>query len=343
LNLTDHTHRRLNILTGDWVLVSPHRMKRPWQGKVETLAPDTRPQYDPKCYLCPTNNRAGGAATNPDYADTFVFDNDFMAITPDIPKGSLDKEGLLIAKSERGMCRVICYSPRHDLTMGNMSIAELLKVIDLWTQQYTELGSRDYINYVQIFENKGAVMGCSNPHPHGQIWAQETLPSEVEKETQRQKAHYEKHGRTLLSDYLKLELEEEIRIVCMNDSFVALVPFWAVWPYETMIVSREAVTDLTQLSDAQQKDLAQILQKLTATYDKVFDTSFPYSMGIHQSPTDGKVHPEWHFHLHFYPPLLRSATVKKFMVGYEMMGEPQRDLTAEFIAKKLRQIVELTS
>jgi len=335
----EHTHRRLNILTGEWVLVSPHRMKRPWQGKIENIVPDIRPKYDAKCYLCPGNERAGGVAVNPSYTDTFVFDNDFGAITPDIPSGHLNEDELFVAKSERGICRVICYSPRHDITMANMSIEELEKVIDLWKREYEELGRRDFINYVQIFENKGALMGCSNPHPHGQIWAQEHLPTEVEKESYQQKKYYDKHGKTLLSDYLRREMEVGKRIVCENEDFVTLVPFWATWPYETLIISKLPVKDLLMMSISEQASLADILQKTTAIYDKVFDTSFPYSMGIHQAPTDGKAHPEWHFHIHFYPPLLRSATVKKFMVGYEMMGEPQRDITAEFIAEKLRNLV----
>ncbi len=332
----EHTHRRLNILTGDWVLVSPHRMKRPWQGKTETPSMNDRPAYDPKCYLCPGNFRAGGTVQNPDYKGTFVFDNDFMAITPDIPEGDFNEEDLLVAKSERGLCRVICYNPRHDLTMGSMSAGEMRKVVDLWKAQYEELGAKSFINYVQIFENKGQEMGCSNPHPHGQIWAQSSFPKEIEKEFERQSAYFDAKGRTLLSDYLSLELRRKERVVCENDNFAVLIPFWAVWPYETIVIAKRPVSSLSGMTEQELDDLGEIMRKITAAYDRVFDCSFPYSMGLHNAPTDGKEHPEWHFHIHFYPPLLRSATVKKFMVGYEMMGEPQRDITAEYAAEKLR-------
>ena len=341
---SEHPHRRRNALTGDWMLVSPHRMGRPWQGQTEDTPVDERPAYDPDCYLCPGNERAGDAR-NPDYTDTFVFTNDFSALKLNTPAGTWDAngeadEGLFTAASEKGICRVICYTPRHDVTLAEMPAADIRNVIDLWGQEYEDLGAHEHINYVQIFENKGQMMGCSNPHPHGQIWAQETVPDEPRKETARQIEHYEKTGRTLLSDYLAAELEKEERIVCHNDSFVAVVPFWAVWPYETLIISRRAVPSVLELRDEERDDLSRLLQRLTTKYDNLFSTSFPYSAGLHQAPTDGKPHPEWHFHMHFYPPLLRSATVKKFMVGYEMLGTPQRDITPEFSAEKLASLPE---
>lgn len=336
-NMEDHPHRRLNALTGEWVLVSPHRAKRPWQGQVEKKQAEKRPQYDPKCYLCPTNERAGGK-TNPDYSSTFVFENDFAALKFDVPQGEMHDGELFRAKSEQGLCRVICFSPRHDLTIPQMPLPEIRRVVDLWHDQYKELSGYDFINHVQIFENKGSVMGCSNPHPHGQIWAQESIPVEPQKEDTRQRQYFEKHGKTLLTDYLAKELEQKKRLVVQNESFVALVPFWAVWPFETMIVSRRPVQSLLQMSQAEKTDLAAIYKALTIRYDNLFQVSFPYSAGIHQSPTNGKANEHWHFHLHFYPPLLRSATVKKFMVGYEMLGNPQRDITAESSAQRLRDL-----
>lgn len=337
-SFNEHTHRRLNILTGEWILVSPHRMKRPWQGKLETLPREDRPEYDAKCYLCPTNERANNAGVNPDYPNTFVFENDFGAIVADIPAGTQTDSDLLIAQSERGICKVICYSPKHNLTMGKMSETELLAVVNLWADEYEKIGKEDFINYVQIFENKGSIMGCSNPHPHGQIWAQEHLPTEIVKECRKQEEYYDKHGHTLLTDYLALELRNDKRVICENDSFAVVVPFWAVWPYETLLISKRPVSNILEMNEQERADLGRILQKITATYDKVFKCSFPYSMGLHQAPTDGLSHPEWHFHIHFYPPLLRSATVKKFMVGYEMMAEPQRDISAERVADTLKNL-----
>ena len=320
--------------------MSPHRAQRPWQGQTEAEAGATRPSYDPHCYLCPGNTRAGGVR-NRDYADTFVFDNDFGALLSDTPDGEARAGELMIARAERGICRVICFSPRHDLTLAEMEIAAIRRVVDLWTEQYRELGSLDFINHVQIFENKGEVMGCSNPHPHGQIWAQSSIPGEPAKELAHQRAYWRAHTATLLGDYLRQELEARTRIICENEGFVALVPFWATWPFEAMVLCRRRVPSLSEMDDGEKDALADILKRLTSRYDNLFRTSFPYSAGFHQAPTDGQDHPEWDFHIHFYPPLLRSATVKKFMVGYEMLGNPQRDITPEASAERLRALPDV--
>lgn len=335
--LSSTPHRRWNPLKGEWVVVSPHRTQRPWQGQTETTAAPDTPQYDPTCYLCPGNPRAGGAQT-PKYDSTFVFDNDYAALKPEIETFKNDEEGkhLIVAESERGICRVICFSPRHDLTLAKMDVPAIRKVVDVWTEQLLDLAATGWIKYVQIFENRGAMMGASNPHPHGQIWASETVPNEPRAETAQQLAYFQKNNRTLLADYLALEQKSGERIVFQNEHFVALIPYWAVWPFETMIIAKRAVAGLDQLNEAERDALADALQRLTRTYDQVFDVSFPYSMGLHGRPTDGEDHPEWHFHLHFYPPLLRSATVRKFMVGFELLGSPQRDITPESAANTLR-------
>ncbi|MHA7099926.1 UDP-glucose--hexose-1-phosphate uridylyltransferase [Roseivirga pacifica] len=339
VDLQNNPHRRFNPLTNEWVLVSPHRAKRPWQGKTESLPADNRPSYDPSCYLCPGNTRAGGLE-NDKYTSTYVFTNDFGAL---LPEGEEEKSsnGLLVSETVKGICRVVCFSPDHSLTLPLMSESHIEEVIRLWQTQYAELGAKDFINYVQIFENKGEIMGCSNPHPHGQIWATSNIPDEPFKENKAQKAYYAEHGRTLLGDYLKQELAAGERIVLENEHFVALVPYWAVWPYETMLISKRAVQHIGQLNDEEVASYANIMKRLTVKYDNLFETSFPYSSGIHQAPTDGDAHPEWHLHMHFYPPLLRSATVKKFMVGFEMMANPQRDITAEYSAKVLRELPEV--
>lgn len=336
-NFEEHSHRRFNPLTGDWLQVSPHRAKRPWQGQQEKIAEAQRPQYDPACYLCPGNTRANGEK-NPDYKGTYAFRNDFAAITEEVPSGKMEEGEFFLAQSERGLCKVICFSPRHDLTIPEMEVEDIARVVTLWQQEYQGLGSLDFINYVQIFENKGSVMGCSNPHPHGQIWAQESIPDEPAKKQKRFEDYYRRRQRPMLLDYLAEELKKEERILFENEHFVGLVPFWAVWPFEAMIVPKRPTPNLAELRDAEVRALADAYQKLTILYDNLFEISFPYSAGIHQAPTDGKAHPEWQMHLPFYPPLLRSATVKKFMVGYELLANPQRDITPEGSAARLRAL-----
>jgi UDPglucose--hexose-1-phosphate uridylyltransferase len=341
--LAERPHRRFNPLTGEWVLVSPHRTQRPWQGRVERIADLARPRHDPACYLCPGNSRAGGHR-NPTYSATFVFDNDFPALRPE-PDGAAPPNvrpaELLVARAESGVCRVVCFSPRHDVTLAEMDAEALRKVVDVWAEEYERLGGRPDVAHVQIFENKGELMGCSNPHPHGQIWAQATIPLHVEREGAHQAEYHRRGSRTLLGDYLDAELRARERVVFANDGFVAVVPFWAVWPFETLIISRRPIARLPQLTDAERDHLADALRQVTVRYDNLFETSFPYSAGVHQAPTDDRLHPEWHLHLHLYPPLLRSATVRKFLVGYEMLAEPQRDITAEAAAARLRDLSEV--
>jgi UDPglucose--hexose-1-phosphate uridylyltransferase len=335
--LNDFPHRRWNPLTESWVLVSPHRAKRPWQGQVEKNTEESRPAYDPTCYLCPGNIRANGAQT-PDYQDVFIFDNDFAAILPDTAPLEWNEDDLFRTQGEKGWCRVICFSPKHNLTIPEMEVGAIRKVIDLWKNAYSEMGAVPYIQHVQIFENKGAIQGCSNPHPHGQIWAQEHIPDEPLAKQQAQKKYFDRHGRTLLADYLLAERQKQERILFENKHFVVLVPFWAVWPFEAMIVPKRAMPNILAMTEEESDAFANAYQQLTIRYDNLFETSFPYSAGIHQAPTDNEPHPEWHWHMVFYPPLLRSATVKKFMVGYEMLAEPQRDITAEKAASILKAL-----
>ncbi|MGB8648912.1 MAG: UDP-glucose--hexose-1-phosphate uridylyltransferase [Anaerolineae bacterium] len=339
MDLFTYPHRRYNPLTNEWILVSPHRTERPWLGQVEKRPPEERPSYDPTCYLCPGNGRAGGH-TNPSYTSTFVFENDFAALLPDTPGADINDKGLLVATSERGICRVICFSPRHDLSIPDMSLPDIRRVVDVWAGQTGELGNKDFINYVQVFENKGAMMGASNPHPHCQVWASEHIPVEPSKELRAMSSYMGNVGACLLCDYLTLELEKKERIVLENLYFVALVPFWAVWPFEVMLLPRRHIGTLPNLIDPERDALADIMKRLTRRFDHLFDVSFPYSMGFHQSPTDHDIHRAIHLHAHYYPPLLRSATVRKFMVGYEMLGNSQRDLTAETAAARLREMSE---
>jgi UDPglucose--hexose-1-phosphate uridylyltransferase len=338
-DLAAHPHRRYNPLSREWVLVSPQRTQRPWQGQVERPAQEERPAYDPACYLCPGNSRAGGKR-NPDYEHTFVFTNDFAALQPDTAGGEEDSHPLLRAQGERGTCRVVCFSARHDQSLGELPTAEVARVVDLWEEQYSRLGSDPLLNHVQIFENRGAMMGASNPHPHGQIWATEHLPLHVAREQETQLEHYQAHGRSLLGDYLAAELSAGERLVCANEHFAVVVPFWAVWPFETLVISRRHAGSLTDLDRDERASLASIVKRVATRYDNLFQSFFPYSMGFHQTPADAQAHPEWHLHLHFYPPLLRSAAVRKFMVGYELLAEPQRDITPEQAAERLRQLDE---
>jgi UDPglucose--hexose-1-phosphate uridylyltransferase len=339
LKLTEDPHRRLNALTNEWVLVSPHRTMRPWQGEVASLPGAPEPAYDPNCYLCPGNARVGGVR-NPAYPSTFVFDNDFAALKPNTARDRLDIDGmgLLVAEAEPGTCRVICFSPRHDLTLATMGVDGIELVVNTWIEQFRELGNLENISHVQIFENRGAMMGASNPHPHCQIWATASIPEAPKKELIAQHAYKKAHSRCLLCDYGALEEKQRVRLMYANESFIALVPFWAVWPFETLVWSRRHIGNITHFTADEIRSLAAMLQRVTSAYDKVFGVPFPYSMGFHQSPTDGSDHPEWHFHAHFYPPLLRSATIRKFMVGFEMLGSPQRDITPESAAERLREL-----
>jgi len=335
MDLQEQPHRRYNPLTGEWVLVSPHRTQRPWQGRVENPAAQDEPAYDPACYLCPGNIRANGHR-NPDYTAQFVFDNDFPALLPDASAGRMNEEELLVAESERGLCRVVCFCPQHNLTLAKMSVDEIRPVVDTWADQFQILLSLPNISHVQIFENRGAEMGASNPHPHCQIWANQTLPNEPAKERQSLGEYALAHDSCLLCDYLALEQKHAQRIVCENDSFVHLVPFWAVWPFETLLVSKRHVSGLDDLSERERNDLAAILKHLSRRYDDLFSVPFPYSMGFHQRTSEDGSRDLFHLHAHYYPPLLRSATVRKFLVGYELLGMPQRDITAEAAAQRLR-------
>jgi UDPglucose--hexose-1-phosphate uridylyltransferase len=338
MELNEHPHRRLNVLSGEWILCSPHRAKRPWQGQVEAPSHEERPPYDPGCYLCPGNERAGGIR-NPAYGGVFAFDNDFPALVASEPD-SLDEEGLLVAESEGGVCRVLCFSPRHDLTIARMDDADIERVVALWMDESRALGARADIGYVQVFENRGAMMGCSNPHPHCQIWASLSVPELPAREGGRQAEWLSGKGSCLLCDYLALERAKGERIVFEDEEWVALVPFWALWPFELMLLPKRHVARLEELDPPQASSLARSLRRAGTRYDNLFLTDFPYSMGFHQAPSDGLEHPEWHLHAHYFPPLLRSATVKKHMVGYELLATAQRDITAESAAERLRGLSE---
>ena len=329
---TEHPHRRFNPLINEWVLVSPHRAKRPWQGQVEKSDEADKQAFDPSCFLCAGNKRINGEQ-NPDYSGTFVFRNDFAALKDDTPVVTTD-DPLFKMATEQGESRVICFSPDHSKSLPLLSVAELTTVVDTWQSECAQLG-QTYAS-VQVFENKGAMMGCSNPHPHGQIWAQQQLPTLVEKKQNAQRAYWQNHKTNLLSDYAAREVANKERVVALNKDWLVVVPYWAAWPFETLVLPRFTVTRMTELNAAQKISLAEILKILTTQYDNLFNSSFPYSMGWHGAPYDGSEHPEWTLHASFFPPLLRSATVKKFMVGYEMLAEAQRDLTAEQAAERLR-------
>lgn len=326
-------HRRRNALTGEWVLVSAGRTNRPWQGAVDRIRIDPLAQYDPSCYLCPGNRRANGQ-TNPVYDGTFVFTNDFAALSPDCPDVALS-DGLLVAESVAGTCRVLCFDPRHDLTLAMMDPAGVRRVIDLWAAQTAELGA-DY-PWVQVFENRGEMMGASNPHPHGQIWASSTVPVQAALEDVEQRRHLAQTGSSLLLDYVEQDRHGE-RVLIDDPEWLVVVPFWAVWPFETLVVPRRPVGRLPDLDEAQRQHLSQVLPELLIRYDNLFEHPFPYSMGWHGAPHTGDDQSHWQLHAHLYPPLLRSASVRKFMVGYELLAEAQRDITAEDAAARLRDV-----
>ena len=337
----------MNPLTGEWILVSPHRARRPWLGQVEKIPAVFLPPYDPDCYLCPGNSRAGGKS-NHAYTSTFVFDNDFPALLGvelhsviGFEPAESDLHPLFSAQAESGACRVVCFSPRHDLTIPELFPTEVESVVRTWTDETRWLGNLDSIAYVQVFENKGEMMGCSNPHPHSQIWATSQVPNQPAIELLKQLEYSQRHGSCLLCDYLDAERNQNIRMVAVNDDFTALVPFWAVWPFEILLISHRHYGSLTDLNPKEVTGLADILRQITTRYDNLFEISFPYSMGFHQKPVDGGEYLGWHFHAHFYPPLLRSASVRKFMVGYEMLAMPQRDLTPETAAERLRSLSDV--
>jgi len=351
-------HRRFNPLRNEWVLVSPQRSARPWQGQVEAPEPETAPAYDPACYLCPGNARAHGDR-NPVYTSTFVFDNDYPALTVDnhdaiagAPELGAQRsahatltspESLLVVEPERGVCRVVCFSPRHDLTLARMETADIRRVIDVWAVECAAAAAQPWVRYALAFENRGAMMGASNAHPHGQLWATGHVPNEPARERESFASHRARHGTCLLCDYSSREERLRERVVSENEGFVALVPFWATWPFETLVLSRRHVGSLDELDDAERQALADILKRLTARYDNLFEAPFPYSMGFHQAPINsgGAAGGPWHLHAHFYPPLLRSATVRKFMVGFELLGSPQRDLTPEEAAARLQAVSDI--
>lgn len=341
----DTPHRRYNPLTREWVLVSPHRARRPWLGQVEKAPPGNLVEYDPTCYLCPGNQRAA-SRQNPKYIGTYVFDNDFPALLPSSLTKEMGAQSPLLDPAERlfraesvnGICRVVCFSPRHDLSLPQLSEPAVIEVVRIWTDQTRELMANPEIAYVQVFENKGEMMGCSNPHPHSQIWSTSYIPNEPARELTSLRDYMMENGSCLLCDYLATEQKREERLVAANKHFSAMIPYWAIWPFEILFVSHRHFGSLTDMTISETAALADLLRQVTARYDNLFNISFPYSMGFHQAPSDGIPRQEAHFHGHFYPPLLRSATVRKFMVGYEMMAMPQRDLTPETAAERLRSV-----
>lgn len=343
-NYSEMAHRRLNPLTREWVLVSSHRIDRPWLGERSQAPAAPALQYDPACYLCPGNERAGGAR-NPHYSSTYVFENDFPALVPE-SRLALDPErsersgrpqdDVVVRQEVAGECRVLCFSPRHDMHFGSMPESEIVEIVECWAAQYRELGGLSFVNAVTIFENRGSMMGASNPHPHGQIWAESSIPNELAKECASQLEYWEKRGECLLCAYAAFEIERQERVIYADDRTVVVVPFWATWPFEAMILGRHHRASIAEYDAGERASLASAIKALVARYDRLFGVPFPYSMGFHQRPCDGEPHAEWHAHAHYYPPLLRSATIRKYMVGYEMLGQPQRDLTAEDAAKHLR-------
>jgi UDPglucose--hexose-1-phosphate uridylyltransferase len=328
------SHRRFNPLTREWVLVSPHRADRPWQGEHVTVAPEPIARYDPQCYLCPGNVRANGER-NPHYDSTYVFDNDFPALSPDSDRFE-SNDLLFIEQGVSGVCRVVCYSPRHDVHLAAMEEPAIVAVVDRWAGQFEELARLPFVNAVTIFENRGAMMGTSNPHPHGQIWAESTIPNELAKESASLEAYGKEYDACLLCRYVALETQRAERIVYADEHVLAVVPFWAVWPFEILLAGRTHRGSLADLKADERTSLARAMRDVTARYDRLFREAFPYSMGFHQRPCDGSAHDRWHTHAHYYPPLLRSANVRKYMVGYEMLAQPQRDLTPEGAAQALR-------
>ena len=336
-DINQNSHRRKNPLTGQWVLVSPHRAKRPWQGQSEPFEEKPSTEFDPNCYLCPGNKRINGEE-NPAYEDTFVFNNDFSALNPELHATSDNDSELFSYSSARGISRVICYSPHHNKSIPELSIHQIQKIVDTWLDQLNDL-KKDYV-WVQIFENKGELMGCSQPHPHGQIWANDFIPNEVSLKDKNQESYYSKRESILLLDYAKAEMEKRERIVLETDHWIVVVPYWAAWPFETLLMPKNRhISRFEALSDAEKKGLSIALKDLTTRYDNLFRCSFPYSMGWHFAPyaRQGSPCDYWQLHASFYPPLLRSASIKKFMVGYEMFAEPQRDLTPEQAASRLKE------